>query len=212
MRAKSHARDGTVFVIDDDASMCDALVMLLSAAGWRVEAYRGAKEYLDQFDPNELGCIVLDMRMPGMSGLELQAELKRRGAKIPILMVTAYAEVPTVVRALKDGVAEFLQKPFREDDLLEKVERAIEGDVAVRRHEVEIAGIQEKLARLTEREREVMDLVVAGKATKVIAIDLGLSPKTVEVHRSRVMTKMEVTSIAALVNEVLRARRSLPAT
>lgn len=189
----------TVFVVDDDAAMRDSLRWLLQSVNFPVETYASAEEFLAAYDVARPGCLVLDVRMPGMSGLTLQETLAARGMTLPVIMITGYGEVPTAVRALKGGALDFIEKPFNDEILLERVRQALERDRAARAVWARQADAQARLEQLTQREREVMELVTAGKANKVIAAELGLSPKTVEVHRANVMRKMEADSVAELV-------------
>ena len=199
------AREPTVFVVDDDAGVLDALRILLRSVGLRAETYPSADDFLENFDQEAPGCLVLDVRMPGMSGMELQEKLAEMGFSTPIIFVTAHGDVPMAVEAVKGGAIDFIQKPFRDQELLDKIQHAIELDAdsrAERESKEEIAG---RIAALTPREREVMDLVVAGKLNKVIARDLGISQRTVEIHRARVMQKMQASSVSQLVQFVIRA-------
>ncbi|MFN8627522.1 MAG: response regulator [Candidatus Binatia bacterium] len=196
-----------VFVIDDDADMREALQSLLESVGLEATTFPGAQQFLDRYDPATPGCMVLDIRMPGMSGLDLQGTLTMRGIDIPVIIVTGHAEVPVAVQALKSGAFDFIEKPFSPQLLLDRIRRALEVDTQRRQAAQERAAIMACVAELTPRERQVMDLVVAGKANKVIASELGLSPKTVEVHRAQVMRKMRVDSLAELVRIGLLATR-----
>jgi len=195
----------TVFVVDDDRAMRDSLRWLLESVGLSVRTYPTAAAFLREYDPSHPGCLVLDIRMPGMSGLDLQAELLRRGAGLPTIVVTGHAEVPMAVRAVKAGAVDFIEKPFSDQLLLDRVRQALELD----RQDREVRGRREEAVRrletLTAREREVLGLVVAGKANKEIAVALGLSPKTVEVHRAHVMAKMAVDSLAELIRVAILA-------
>jgi len=191
--------ESTVFVVDDDAELRESLGWLLESAGLRVKSYSTAQEFLAQYESDEPGCLLLDVRMPGLSGLDLQEELKRRGVPPPIIIMTGHARVPIAVRALKGGAIDFIQKPFSDQALLERIRQAIDLDRRTRLVRMECTKFAELLTYLTPREREVMDLVIAGKPNKIIAADLGISPKTVEIHRGRVMEKMEVESVAELV-------------
>lgn len=191
--------EATVFVVDDDADVRASLSWLFESAGLRCRSYGTAQEFLAEYRGDETGCLLLDVRMPGLSGLDLQEELRRRGSPPPIIIMTGYAKVPMAVRALKGGAIDFIQKPFGDEALLERVRQAIELDRRTRRERIECASFVAQLARLTPREREVMNLVVAGKPNKIIAGDLGISPKTVEIHRGRVMEKLQVDSVAELV-------------
>lgn len=203
--------DPTVFVVDDDPAMRDSVSFLMSSVGFAVETFESAHDFLARYDRTRPGCLVLDVRMPGMSGLELQERLGADPIAPPIIMVSAYADVPTAVRALKAGATDFLEKPYTDQDLLDRVNVAIARDRAQRREAAECAEVDARIGHLTPRESQVMELVLEGKANKVIADDLGLSHKTVEVHRARVMDKMRVRSLAELLQLVLghRARRNV---
>ena len=191
--------ESTVFVVDDDADLRESLGWLFESAGLRVKSYSTAQEFLTDYKPDDPGCLLLDVRMPGLSGLDLQEELRRRGVPPPIIMMTGHARVPMAVRALKGGAIDFIQKPFSDQSLLERIRQAIDLDRRTRQVRVECTQFAALLTYLTPREREVMDLVIAGKPNKIIAADLGISPKTVEIHRGRVMAKMQVESVAELV-------------
>jgi FixJ family two-component response regulator len=196
----------TVFIVDDDASVRDAMEYLLRSVGLEAKKFASATEFLEYYDPSTPGCLVLDVRMPGMSGLELQEALAARGALLPIIFVTAHGDVPMAVEAVKAGAVDFLLKPFRDQDLLDKVQQAVQEDARARAQLESRSEIAERVASLTPREREVMDMVVDGRANKVIASDLGISQRTVEIHRARVMDKMQATSVARLVQMVMRTR------
>jgi FixJ family two-component response regulator len=202
----------TVFVVDDDPAIRESLRWLIESVGLNVKIFATAQEFLEGYDPSSAGCLVLDIRMPGMSGLDLQNELAARKANIPILIITGHAEVPVAVRAMKAGALDFIEKPFSDQLLLDRIRRAIEKDAEFRRVNSQRAEVAARLAGLTPREREVMDLVIAGKANKVIASELGLSPKTVEVHRAHVMKKMRVDSLADLVRVGMLSRNETPKT
>ncbi len=200
----------TVFVVDDDPAIRESLRWLIESVGLNVKIFTTAQEFLGEYDPSNPGCLVLDIRMPGMSGLDLQNELATRHINIPILIITGHAEVPVAVRAMKAGALDFIEKPFSDQLLLDRIRRALEKDGEVRRAHSQHAEVAARLAQLTPREREVMDLVIAGKANKVIASELGLSPKTVEVHRAHVMKKMQVDSLADLVRLGMLSRAEAP--
>ncbi|MEQ8845809.1 MAG: response regulator transcription factor [Phycisphaerales bacterium] len=189
----------TVFVVDDDPSMRDSLRWLIESVGLNVETFANADAFMEQFSGDAAGCLVLDVRMPGTSGMELLDSLKSRGVEIPIIMISGHGDVPMAVQALKRGAIDFLEKPFRDQELLEQIARAIEVDQARRSKAESVSGISARLEKLTPREREVMELVVAGYANKQVAAKLGLSEKTIEVHRSRVMSKMRAKTLPCLV-------------
>jgi two-component system response regulator FixJ len=192
-------RESTVFVVDDDSDLRESLGWLFESAGLRVKSYSTAQEFLADYKTEDPGCLLLDVRMPGLSGLDLQEELRRRGVPPPIIIMTGHARVPMAVRALKSGAIDFIRKPFSDQSLLERVRQAIDLDRRTRQMRMECTKFAALLADLTPREREVMNLVIAGKPNKIIAADLGISPKTVEIHRGRVMEKMQVGSVAELV-------------
>jgi len=195
----------TVFIVDDDAVLRKLVTRLLQTVGLRAEAYASAEEFLAACAPWRPGCLLLDVRMRGMSGIELQRMLRARHVHLPIIFLSGHGDVPMAVHCLQAGAVDFIQKPFRDQDLLDAVRRALEQDA--RRREVETArrNIQARLAGLTNREREVLRLVIAGKANKQIAPELGISIKAVEAHRARIMRKMGVRSTVELVRVVLTA-------
>lgn len=195
----------TVFVVDDDPAMRDSLRWLLESVGLQVRTYGTAADFLADRDPAAPGCLILDVRMPGMSGLDLQGELAREGASIPTIVITGHAEVAMAVRAVKAGAIDFIEKPFSDQLLLDRVRQAIEIDRTERAARGRREDARRRVALLTVREREVMLLVVAGRANKEVAAALHLSPKTVEVHRARVMEKMQVDSLAELIRVAILA-------
>lgn len=197
----------TVFVVDDDDAVRNSLRWLLKSVGFPVTLFASAQEFLSAYQTDHPGRLVLDIRMPGMSGLELQRHLSLRGAIIPIVFITGHGDVPMAVDAMQQGAFDFLQKPFRDQDLIDRVQRAFEKDATSRRALAEVDRIREHFESLTAREREVLALVTSGKANKVIAAELDVSPRTVEIHRARVMEKMEAPSLAALVRMVLDLER-----
>lgn len=205
------AQSATVFVVDDDQAVRQSLDMLIKSVGHDVQTFRSAQEFLDAYDPQRPGCLVLDIRMPGMSGLELQKTLRQRHIDIPTIFITGHGDVPVAVRALKDGAFEFLEKPFSKQMLLEHIRDAIKSDESRRSQRGASSEMEARMSSLTERERQVMDLVVDGKVNKEIAAALGLSKKTVEVHRANVMQKLQADSIAELVKLVMSNRQSPPA-
>jgi FixJ family two-component response regulator len=191
--------DAIVFVVDDDLSIREAIKGLVSLEGLRVETFESAQQFLQSERPNLPGCVVLDVELPGLSGLDLQRELASRGIKLPIIFVTGYGDIPMSVRAMKEGATEFLTKPFRDQDLLDAIQQAIERDRAARQHSTETAELRKRFDELTSREREVMSMVVAGMLNKQIGFELRISEVTVKIHRGRVMTKMGAQSLADLV-------------
>jgi len=207
-QAQSDSADApAVFIVDDDPAMRESLTFLVSSVGLQVESFSTAREFLEKCDPKRAGCLVLDIRMPGMSGLELQERLNERRVELPIVMITGFGDVPMAVRALKQGAVDFLEKPFTDQDLLDRINDAIDEDRRRRADRQHRDDIDARIARLTTRERQVMMCVIDGKPNKVIAHQLGLSPKTIEVHRSRMMDKMKVASLAELM-QLVYAHRS----
>ena len=188
-----------VYVVDDDASVRTAIGRLLRSVGLEIQLFASATEFLAFTRPERPGCVVLDVRMPRLSGLDLQQELAAAGAALPIIFVTGHADVPMSVRAMKAGAVDFLPKPFHDQDLLDAVQRAIAADRERRRHESELAAVRNVYETLTPREREVLSYVVSGALNKQIAGSLGTSEKTIKVHRARIMDKMGVESLADLV-------------
>jgi len=193
------ARSPTVFVVDDYAPVRRSIVRLLHAAGFVVVAFASAEEFLAQYDPQTLGCLVLDVAMPTLNGLELQHILAHTGSLLPIIFLTGTADIPKSVQAMKHGASDFLTKPVNDEDLLSAVRVAFEKNRSVRQQQTELSEILARLATLTPREREVLEYVVTGKLNKQIAGDLGTVEQTVKVHRARVMQKMRVRSVAELV-------------
>jgi two-component system, LuxR family, response regulator FixJ len=196
----------TVFVVDDDSGVRSSIRILLKSVGIHTTVFASAREFLAAFDPGQPGCMVLDIRMPGMSGMELQLELNRLGAVIPVVFITGHGDVPMAVEAMQQGAFDFLQKPFRDQDLIHRIQKALERDAAQRAVLQQTDAIKNRLDSLTPREREVLDLLADGKQNKVMAAALGLSQRTVEIHRSNVMDKMQAKSVAQLVRMLLDAR------
>jgi len=188
-----------VFIVDDDDGVRRAMSALMESVGYAHLTYPSATEFLRQYDAAQSGCLVLDIRMPEMSGLELQQELNKRGYAIPLIFVTGHGDVPMAVEAMKKGAFDFVQKPFRDQDLLDRVNHALQQDNSLRRETADKNEVLQRWNTLTQREKEVMALIVEGKANKVVAQDLNLSERTVEIHRARVMEKMQVRSVAQLV-------------
>ena len=185
----------TAFVVDDDQAVRLAIKMLIESAGMRAETYPSADAFLADYDPRWPGCLVLDVRMPGMSGLNLQDRLLGERVSIPVIMITGHGDVAMAVGAVKKGAVDFLQKPFDDETLLQRVRQAMELDARQREAQASSAAFQARLARLTPREQEVLDLLLVGKGNKEIALKLGLSRKTVDIHRSHVMMKLGIDSL-----------------
>jgi FixJ family two-component response regulator len=191
--------DAIVYVVDDDEAILDSLRLLMRSAGLKCSAYSNATDFLKQFDATRHGCLLADIRMPGMSGLELQDELIRKGIEIPTIFITGHGDVPMAVRAMKAGALDFIQKPFHDEELLKRIHNALNIDKERLEERRSTLEVMQRFDTLTPRESEVMHKVVEGCANKVIAFDLGVSQRTVELHRARVMHKMGVRSLAELV-------------
>lgn len=188
-----------IYVLDDDEGMRRALTTLLGTIGHRVLAFAAPNEFLGKHDPAQHGCVVLDIRMPEMSGLEVQQRLNKQGSMLPVIFITGHGDVPMAVQAMKEGAFDFIQKPFRDQDLIDRINHALQQDADMRKAVMQRADMQLRFDSLTQREHQVLDLVVDGRANKVIAIDLNLSERTVEIHRANVMEKMGAKSVAHLV-------------
>ena len=197
--------DATVFIVDDDAAMRDSLTVLLKAHGFKPETYESGPEFLAAFDDSRPGCLLIDVRMPEMDGLTLQDTLAERGAHLPVVIMTAHGDVPTAVRAMKAGAADFLEKPFAEDALLDAVRRGFDHDRRGRAMAEDAGNVLDRANGLTAREAEVFELLVEGKANKVIARELGISPRTAEIHRARVLHKMKADNLSHLVRMAITA-------
>ncbi|QDF96587.1 DNA-binding response regulator [Azoarcus sp. DD4] len=209
--SESHAApDQQIFIVDDDEALRDSLVWMLESSGYRVAAFDSAEAFLAAWSDLMAGCLVLDVRMPGMSGLELFEELGRRRCTLPVIFITGHGDVPMAVAALKKGAADFIEKPFADRDMLRLVAQCLEQERASRGKRRQEADTARRLEHLTQREREVLDLIIAGKLNKQIADVLGISIKTVEVHRARVMEKMGAHSLAELVQHVVTVEPAAP--
>lgn len=188
-----------IYVLDDDEGMRRALTTLLGTIGHKVAPFGVPSEFLAKHDRNQHGCVVLDIRMPEMSGLEVQQRLNKEGSMLPVIFITGHGDVPMAVQAMKEGAFDFIQKPFREQDLVDRINHALQQDADNRKSVLEKADLQRRFDSLTQREHQVLGMVVDGRANKVIAIDLDLSERTVEIHRANVMEKMGARSVAHLV-------------
>lgn len=201
------AESGLVFIVDDEEAVRDSIALLLRSVGIRSRTFGDAREFLDSYQPSERGCLVLDIRMPRMGGMEVQQELNRRGWGIPVIFVTGHGDVPMAVEAMRAGAVDFLQKPFKDDELIRRVQKALEQDARLREQLSSVEQVRSRFDSLTPREREIAERLADGAANKAIAIDLGLSERTVELHRAHVMQKMEARGLAQLVQMVLQIRR-----
>jgi FixJ family two-component response regulator len=195
-----------VFVVDDDEAICRSLALLIEDIGLKTETFTSAQHFLSAYDPAQPGCLVLDVRMSGMSGLELQSRLNELGLQIPTIIMTGHGDVPMAVEAMKAGALDFVEKPFRDQVMLDSIQKAIACDHRTREREKQHKDFRSRLELLTPREQQIMDLLIAGKANKVIAFELGISQKTVDFHRSNVLGKLGVNSVVDLVRLAHRAR------
>jgi FixJ family two-component response regulator len=191
--------EATVYIVDDDPDMQDSLRWLLKTVGLHVEVYGSAAEFLEDFAPVGPGCLVFDVRMPGMSGLDLYEAVVARGEGMPVIFITAYADVPMAIRAMKSGAIEFVEKPFNRQELLDRVQRAIQDDVERRRLLADREALRRRFGRLTEKEREVLELIKDGQPNKVISASLDITPRAVEMRRSSLMKKLGVRTLAGLL-------------
>jgi FixJ family two-component response regulator len=196
---KDFSDEQTVFVVDDDAAVRDSLSWLIKSVGLKVETFGSAHEFLEKLNPRRQGVVVLDVRMPGMSGLELQEKLVSDSITLPVIIVTGHGDVPMAVRAVKSGAFDFIEKPFNDQVLLDRIQQAMKRQVETRKVEEQRADVAGRLNTLTPREKEVLEMVVSGNPNKVIAAQLGISCRTVEIHRGRVMEKMRASSLSELV-------------
>lgn len=196
----------TVYVVDDDPDMRKSLKRLMDSVNQPVREFATAQEFLDAYDPDSPGCLVLDVRMPGMSGVELQKALASKGFPIPVILVTGHADVAMAVEAMKRGAIDFIEKPFRAQELLDSIQRALGSDAEHRSNKAKHDVLEARLTLLTPREHEVVDLVVTGKTNKQIALLLGVSPQAIDAHRAKAMARLQVDSVAALIRLVLESR------
>jgi two-component system response regulator FixJ len=197
--------DEIVFVVDDDADVRDSVCALLESAGFASEPYGSAVAFLAAYQPSRHGCVIADIRMPDMDGMALQAELGKRGAALPVIVVTGHADVPLAVQAMKAGAVDFIEKPFDDEVLISSVRRALAQAVSTREQASAAQRAEALIATLSARERQVLELLVVGRSNKVIAYELDISPRTVEIHRAHVMEKMEARSLSDLVRSALAA-------
>lgn len=193
----------TIFVVDDDEAVRDSLQALLESAGFTVEVFASGQAFLEVHVPNRSGCLVVDVQMPGMSGLELQRRLAADGVDLPVIVITGHGDIPMAVKALKAGALDFIEKPFADDSILVSVQHALEQAKQGQRQKSLAAYAAGRIALLTAREREVLEQLVIGRSNKVIAYELEISPRTVELHRARVMEKMQARSLSQLVRMAL---------
>ena len=196
----------TVFLVDDDPEMLKAITRTVASAGWPVQTYLSGEAFLHAYDPTQAGCVVLDLRMPRVSGLRVQETLTAQNAYIPLIFITGYGEVAVAVQAMQAGALDFLEKPFSEQMLLACIERAMARDAQMRQVQARRTTFAARLARLTPREREVLDLVLAGRLNKEIALRLAISQRTVEIHRRRIMQKLHAESAVDLARQVFLAQ------
>jgi len=201
----------TVFIVDDDEGVRDGLSLLLATVGVSCELYESAQEFLDAYDGEKRGCLVLDIRMPRMTGLDLQKKLQEMGSVLPVIFITGHGDIPMAVEAMRRGALDFIRKPFREHDLLERINEALNIDEDAHRKALDRQEIEERLSTLSQREKEVFDRVADGQMNKVIAADLGISERTVEVHRGQVMKKLDVRTLAQLVRVKIEMEQSAAA-
>ena len=198
----------TVFIVDDDAAVLDSIAELVTSVGLHAARFRSAQEFRDSFNPERAGCLVLDVRMAHTSGLALQEELNAIGARIPIVFISGHGDISVAIKTIKAGAVDFVQKPYREQQLLDSINEALRRDAEARQVAGSAEGFAERLAALTERERDVLDQVVQGLSSKAIAKVLGISYRTVELHRSHIMEKLRVHSVAELIRLVIEQRNA----
>jgi len=199
------AEKSTVYIVDDDQAIRHAMELLMRSVGLDYEIFHSGDDFLTRHSNDRAGCLVLDIRMPGLGGLELQEKLLELGSTLPIIFITGHGDVPMAVEAMQKGAVDFIQKPFRDQELLDRISEALKTDRERRSAREQKVVVRTRIDKLTNREREVLDLVVTGKPNKVIAYELGVSQRTVEIHRARVMEKMQARSLADLVKMHLAA-------
>lgn len=199
-------KTSTVFIVDDEEAVADSIAMLLNSVGLVTRAFRDAHDFLENYQPEQPGCLILDVRMPRMSGLELQHELNRRRHTLPVIFITGHGDVPMAVEAMREGALDFLQKPFKDDELIRRVQRALVQDMRERELLHQREEIEQRWADLTPREREIAECIINGQANKTVALNLKISERTVELHRSRIMQKMGARALAQLVQMLLSMR------
>lgn len=200
----------TVFVVDDDPGMRDGLRMLAESVGLSTEVYASAQEFLDAYDPNRPGCLVLDVRMPGMSGIELQKKLKANGMTIPVILVTGHGDIPMAVEALQNGALDFIEKPYRPQLVLDRIQQALTRDAEARRAKARSDAIAARFTLLTSRERDVVDLAVTGMTNKQIAARFGVSPQAIDAQRAKAMEKLDADTVVDLVRLTLKPESAEP--
>lgn len=200
--------ESTVYIVDDDENVRNSLAQLFEAVGYNFEIFSSSQDFLDSYDSTKPGCLVLDIRMPGMSGLGLQEKLAKYRDTLPIIFITGHGDVTTAVEAFKGGATDFIEKPFNDQKLLDSIDKSIETSLKNYRNQVEVADIQKRMDALTAREREILKGVVDGKTNKMIALEFEISPKTVDFHRCNIMEKMGVNSAVQLTRVVMNASGS----
>lgn len=193
----------SIFIVDDDQAMRESLSWLLETTGYPVKTFSSAQEFLQQYDRQTPGCMLLDVRLPGMSGLQLQQKMRTENINLPVIIISGHGDVPMAVKAMQQGALTFLEKPFRDQELLDNIQIALEKDERNRKKNAESAVVLERIESLTPREKDVMDVMIQGKSSREIAEHYGISVKTVEVHRARVMEKMQAGSLPELVRRLL---------
>ena len=198
---------GVVYIVDDEEAVRDSIALLLRSVGIRSRTFGDPREFLDGYRSEQRGCLVLDIRMPRMGGMEVQQELNRRGWSIPVIFVTGHGDVPMAVEAMRAGAVDFLQKPFKDDELIRRVQKALEHDAQLREQLGSLEQVRSRYDSLTPREREIAHRIAGGDANKAVAIDLGLSERTVELHRAHIMQKMGARGLAQLVQMLMQLKR-----